>query len=204
MLDVAVIDDPAAAIVALDPVRSRLLAELAEPASAATLAARLGVARQKLNYHLRTLEAHKFVSVAETRFWGGIEERMLVASASSYVVSPAALGAAAADPTRGNDRLSAGYLIALGARIVREVAELVRGASTQKKHVATLSIDTTLRFRSAAERAAFSRELVNAVTSLAARYHDAHSVGGREHRLIIAAHPLPQVSQASQNKSEKE
>ena len=71
MLDVAVIDDPAAAIVALDPVRSRLLAELAEPASAATLAARLGVARQKLNYHLRTLEAHDFVRVAETRIWGG-------------------------------------------------------------------------------------------------------------------------------------
>jgi DNA-binding transcriptional ArsR family regulator len=199
MLDVAVIEDPAAAIVALDPIRSRLLAELAEPASAATLATRLGVARQKLNYHLRALEAHDFVRVTETRFWGGIEERMLVASASSYVVSPAALGAAAADPTRGNDRLSAGYMIALGARIVREVAGLVRSASAQKKHVATLSIDATIRFRSAAERAAFSRELVDAVNALAARYHDAKSPGGREHRLIIAAHPLPQP-----DKSDKE
>ena len=35
MLDVEVIEDPAAAAVALDPVRARLLAELAEPASAA-------------------------------------------------------------------------------------------------------------------------------------------------------------------------
>lgn len=191
MLDVDVIEDPAAAIVALDPVRSRLLAELAVPASAASLATRLGVARQKVNYHLRALEAHHFVEVAETRFWGGIEERVLVASASSYVVSPAALGPAASDPQRGHDRLSAGYLIALAARVVREVAQLMRGARAQNKQLATLSLDTEVRFRSAAERAAFSRDLIAAVTTLAARYHDPASPGGRSFRLVIAAHPLP-------------
>src|SRR5262245_27478808 len=72
MLAVEVIDSPSAAIVALDPARSRLLAELSEPASAATLAARLGVARQKLNYHLRALEAQGLVHVADTRNWGGL------------------------------------------------------------------------------------------------------------------------------------
>lgn len=202
MLDVDVIEDPAAAIVALDPVRSRLLAELAAPASAASLASRLGVARQKVNYHLRALEAHHFVQVAETRFWGGIEERMLVASASSYVVSPAALGPAASDPRRGHDRLSAGYLVALAARVVREVAQLMRGARAQNKQLATLSLDAEIRFRSAAERAAFSQELVSAVTQLAARYHDAASPGGRSHRLVIAAHPLPQKPNA--DRSDKE
>ena len=45
MLDVAVIGDPAAAEVSLDPVRARLLAELAEPASATMLAARVGLPR---------------------------------------------------------------------------------------------------------------------------------------------------------------
>ena len=80
MLDVEVIDDPAAATVALEPVRSRLLAELAEPASAAALAARLGIARQKVNYHLRALEAHGLVRVAEKRQWGGLTERLLVAT----------------------------------------------------------------------------------------------------------------------------
>lgn len=39
MLSIQVIDDPAAATVALAPLRSRLLAELAAPASAATPAA---------------------------------------------------------------------------------------------------------------------------------------------------------------------
>src|SRR6185312_1510418 len=128
MLDVDVIADPAAATVALDPVRSRLLAELATPASAASLAARLGIARQKINYHLRALEAHGLVQVADTRMWGGLTERRLVATAASYVVSPAALGPAAADPARERDRLSASYLVALAARAVREVGSLVRRA----------------------------------------------------------------------------
>ena len=191
MLAVDVIDDPAAAVVALDPVRSRLLAELAAPASAAALAARLGIARQKLNYHLRTLEAHGLVRVADTRQWGGLTERRLVATAGSYVVSPKALGPAAADPARERDRLSAGYLIALAARAVREVGDLLRRARVAEQHLATLSIDAEIRFRSAAERAAFSAELTAAVTRLVARYHDEAAPGGRPHRLVVLAHPLP-------------
>src|SRR5215207_4375234 len=108
--------------------RSRLLSELAAPASAATLAARVGLARQKVNYHLNALEAHGLVRLAEERQWGGLTERLLVATAASYVVSPGALGPVAADPGRTNDRLSASYLIALAARAVREVGDLVRAA----------------------------------------------------------------------------
>ena len=61
VIDVEVIDDPGAAAVALDPVRARLLAALAEPGSAATLAVKTGLTRQKVNYHLRALEAHGLV-----------------------------------------------------------------------------------------------------------------------------------------------
>ena len=195
MLDVHVIDDPAAAAVALEPVRSRLLAELSRPASAAALAGRVGIPRQKVNYHLRTLEAHGLVQVAETRRWGGLTERLLVASAASYVVSPGALGPAAAAPERRADRLSAGYLIALAARAVREVGRLLRGAEEAGQHLATLSVDTEIRFRSPAERAAFAAEFTQAVTTLAARYHDEHAPGGRPHRLVVLAHPLPSEPQ---------
>lgn len=191
MIAVEVIDDPAAAAVALEPMRSRLLSELAKPASAATLATRLGLARQKVNYHLRTLEAHGLVRVAEKRRWGGLTERVLVATAASYVVSPSALGPAAADPGREADRLSASYLVALAARVVREVGGLLRLAKAADKRLATLSIDTEIRFRSAADRAAFSKDLALAVTSLAARYHDASAPGGRLHRLVVVAHPMP-------------
>src|SRR5262245_61042170 len=192
MLEVHVIDDPASAAVALEPVRSRLLAELTEPASAAALAARLGIPRQKINYHLRTLEAHKLVRVAGKRKWGGITERLLVATATSYVVSPAAMGGVAADPGRTADRLSASYLIALAARMVREVSGLIRRAQEKEKRLATLAIDTEVRFRSSQDRAAFTRELSDAVTQLVGRYHDPSAPGGRPHRLVLVAHPLPE------------
>jgi DNA-binding transcriptional ArsR family regulator len=201
---VQVIDDPQAAAVALEPVRSRLLAELGQPASAAMLAARLGTPRQKLTYHLRALEEHGLVQEAETRRWGGITERLLVASAGSYLVSPSALGPAAADPARTRDHLSASYLIALAGRAVREVGTMLRLAKSAAKPLATLSIDTEIRFRSAAERAAFTRELTEAVAALAARYHDAAAPGGRPHRLLVMAHPLPAPPQPHGQENEED
>ena len=191
MFEIQVIDDPAAATVALEPVRSRLLAELSTPASAATLATRVGMPRQKVNYHLRALEAHGLVRLAQERTWGGLTERLLVATAASYVVSPSALGPVAADPGRERDRLSASYLIALGARMVREVGDLVRRASESGKRLATLSVDTEVRFRSPEDRAAFSHELTDAIAKLVSKYHDESAPGGRAHRLVVVAHPQP-------------
>ncbi len=198
MLEVEVIEDPAAAAVALEPVRSRLLSELAEPASAATLATRVGIARQKVNYHLRALEAQGLVQVAGKRKWGGLTERLLVATAASYIVSPSALGPVATDPARAADRLSASYLIALGARIVREVSDLLRRSREIGKRLPTLSLDAEIRFRSAADRAAFSSALADAVTRLVSRYHDESAPGGRSHRLVIVAHPLPHKSKTKE------
>ena len=105
-----------------------MLAELREPASAADLGTRLAIPRQKVNYHLRTLESLGLVSVATTRKWGGLTERLMVAKAASFVVSPKALGPLAADPAQEVDRLSASYLIALAARVIREISALIRGA----------------------------------------------------------------------------
>ena len=189
MRDVEVIEDAAAAVVALDPTRARLLAELTEPASAGALAQRVGLARQKINYHLRALETHGLVELAEERRHGGITERLLRATAASFVVSPGALGAAAADPDSAADRLSARYLVALAGRVVREVGDLARRADAAGRRLATFTLDTEIRFRSAEERAAFADELTAAVIDLAARYH---SDDGRPHRLVVAAHPKPE------------
>ena len=197
MQDVEVIEDPVAASVALDPMRSRLLAELSEPASAATLAERLGLPRQKVHYHLQTLAGHGLVEAAGTRRWGGLTEKRFVATASSYVVSPGAMGPAAATTERTADRLSASYAIALAARVVREVGAMVRRAFEGEQRLATLSIDTEIRFRSAADRAAFSQDLANAVADLAARYHDADAPGGRPHRVVVLAHPSSRTAGAT-------
>jgi DNA-binding transcriptional ArsR family regulator len=191
MNEIEVISDPGAAATALDPIRSRLLAELGEPGSAAELALRVGLARQKVNYHLRALEACGLVSVAEERIWGGLTERRLVASASSFVISPEALGPVAADPARTKDRLAASYLIALGARIVREVGDLWGRAREANKALATLAIDTEIRFASPEDRAAFTRDFTEAVTRLAARYHSPASPGGRPHRVVAVSYPTP-------------
>jgi DNA-binding transcriptional ArsR family regulator len=198
MLDVEVIDDPAAAVVALERMRSRILSELGAPASAATLATRLGLARQKVNYHLKALEAHRLVRVATTRRWGGLTERLFVATATSYIVSPSALGPVATDPSRRVDRLSAGYLIALAARVVREVSDLGRRAAAADKRLATLSIDTEIRFRSPTERAAFAKDLALAVNTLVSRYHDSSAPGGRPHRLVVVTHPVPHDTRKDQ------
>jgi len=191
VLDVEVIDDPAAAAAAMDPIRARLLAELTEPGSAAGLAARIGIARQKVNYHLRALESHGLVELAEVRKRGGITERFLQATAASYVVSPAALGATGVDPAKTADHLSAGYAVALAGRIVGEVGDLARRAAAAGKRLPTMTIDTEIRFRSARDRAAFADELTASVLDLVTRYH--HD-GGRPHRLVVAAHPKPEES----------
>ena len=198
MLDILVIDDPTAATVALEPVRTRLLAELAAPASAAALATRVGLTRQKINYHLHSLEAHGLVRLAEERKWGGLTERLLVATATSYVVSPSAMGPVAVDPNREMDRLSASYLIALGARVVREVGDLIRRANEAGKRLATLSVDAEIRFRSAKDRAAFTHELTEAIATLVSKYHDESADGGRSHRLLVLAHPSPLKSDSKE------
>lgn len=189
MDDVAVIDDPAAAGASLDPVRARLLAALAEPGSATTLAAQTGLARQKINYHLRALERHGLVELVEERRRGNCTERVLRATAASYVISPAALPAVAPDPGRAPDQLSAWWLLTLAARLVREVGELITRSRAAGRPVATFAIDSEIRFASAADRAAFARELGDTVKDLAARYHRENAADGRDHRLVIALHP---------------
>ena len=189
MLDVAVIEDAAAAEASLDPVRARLLSALAEPGSATTLAARAGLSRQQANYHLRALERHGLVELVEERRKGNCTERVLRATAASFVISPTALADVAPDPDRAPDQLSARWLLALAARLVREVGELITRAAAARKPLATFAIDSEIRFASAADRAAFAKELSDAVSELAGRYHDPSAESGREHRLVVALHP---------------
>ena len=190
MHDVTVIENPAAAEASLDPIRAALLAELAEPGSASTLAARVGLTRQKTNYHLRALQRHGLVELVEERRKGNCTERVLQATAASYVISPTALPEAVApDPSREPDQRSARWLLAIAGRMVREVGELITGASAAGKPLPTLGIDSEVRFASAKDRAAFAVELANAVNGLVSKYHDEAAPGGRPHRFLVALHP---------------
>lgn len=206
MFEVAVIEDAAAAEASLDPIRARLLAELAEPASATVLAARVGLARQKVNYHLKALERHGLVELVEERRKGNVTERVMRATALSYVISPMALAAVQPDPARSPDHLSARWLLALAARLVRDVGALITGATKARKRVATFAIDGEVRFASAADRAAFARELSEVVAALVSKYHDEEAEGGRDHRVIVAVHPTVKnvdVKNVKNDKAEK-
>jgi DNA-binding transcriptional ArsR family regulator len=166
------------------------------------LAATVGLPRQKVNYHLRTLEQHGLVELVEERRKGNVTERMMRATAASYVISPLALAAVAPDPDRAPDRLSARWLLALAARMVRETGALITGAARAGKRVATFALDAKVRFASPADRSAFAEELTNAVAALVAKYHDEAAAGGREHRVIVAVHPS--VPMEKEDKEDRE
>jgi DNA-binding transcriptional ArsR family regulator len=186
MHDVAVIEDAAAAEASLDPIRARILAALSEPETATTLAARLGLARQKVNYHVKTLEQHGLVELVEERRKGNVTERVVQASALAYVISPAALASVAPDPGRSPDRLSAQWLLAIAARLVRETGALINGAARAHKPLATFALDAEVRFATPADRAAFVNELTEAVAEIVSKHH---TESGRPHRIVVALHP---------------
>jgi DNA-binding transcriptional ArsR family regulator len=203
MHDVAVIEDPAAAEVSLDPTRARLLAALAEPGSATTLAARVGLGRQKVNYHLRALEEHGLIELIEERRKGNMTERWLQATAASYVISPVALSPVAPDPARFPDRLSARWLVALAAKLVRDVGALISGADKAGKRVATFAVDGEIRFASAADRSAFVEELTTALAGLVSKYHDESAKTGRDHRIVVAVHPSVKNLESTEARADK-
>jgi DNA-binding transcriptional ArsR family regulator len=169
--------------------RVRLLEELQRPDSAAGLSRRLGIPRQKLNYHLRELEEAGLVELVEERRRGNCVERVLRASARRYVISPEVLGTLGEDPEEIRDHFSSSYLVAVAARAIRDLAELRQLADEAGQKLPTMTIESELRFSSAADRNAFAKELSDAVAHLIVKYHDSESPEGRAFHLLLAAYP---------------
>jgi DNA-binding transcriptional ArsR family regulator len=176
-------------VLLLHPTRQKIVENLKEPGSASSLARRLGLPRQRLNYHLRKLEKQGFVELVEERRTGNCVERVVRATARSYLISPEALGLLGSSAEERQDHWSASYLIAAAARVVRDVASLQARAEAAQKRLATFTLETDVRLASAAERNAFAEELATAVGRLTAKYHDEHTAGGRDFRLILGGYP---------------
>ena len=189
----SVVREPERATLLLDPDRQRLLAALEEtPDSASGLARRFGDSRQRINYHLRELEAAGFVELAEERRRGNCIERVLRATARHYVIDPAALGSlAAGEPGRLQDRFSATYLIALAARAIHELAAIREGAGKARKRLATFSMEAEIALAAPADFRAFAEDLARAVAGVAARHQDDRAGDGRRFRLVLGAYPVP-------------
>jgi DNA-binding transcriptional ArsR family regulator len=168
--------------------RQRVEAVFGEDHLVAGLAQKLGPPRQRLNYHLRALEDAGLVELVEERRKGNCFERVLRATARSFVISPEALGVLGPGPETAADRLSSAYLVAAAGRVIRDVGALEAQARAEGKRVATLTLDADVRFASAEKRAQFARVLTDAVARLAAKYHDDRAPGGRRFRLLAAVH----------------
>jgi DNA-binding transcriptional ArsR family regulator len=184
-----VIEDPGQAASVLNPIRLRLLNELVEPDSAAGLARRLKLPRQAVTYHVRQLEADGLLSFIEERRRRNCVERVVQATARTYVISPNALGALAADPEQIGDRFSSTYLIAVAARMIRDVTALRRIADEADKRLATLTIQTDVRFATPAEQHAFTYELADTLAQLVTKYHREDAPEGPEFSFTVTGHP---------------
>lgn len=192
-VDVDVIQEPRRAQALLQEARLRLLTNLAEPASAAALARKLDLPRQRVNYHLRELEAQKLVELVEERRRGNVVERIYRRTARSYAISTAALGGLGTSPEDIQDRFSSAYQIALASRAIRELATLRAGAEAAQKKLPTFALEVEVRFASAAARSEFAEELAAAVADLVRKHHDEKAKGGRWFRFHLGAYPRPKA-----------
>ena len=190
MSTVRVVDDPRHAALLAAPLRRRILDSLVEPGSASSVARSLGVARQLVAYHLRRLESAGYVELEREEPRRGCVERIVRRTSQYLVVSQDVLGAQGGDPGKMKDKFSSGYLIALASRMATEVGEAQAAADKAGRPMATLSATTELRLRSPRERQAFAEELLDAITKLVDKYHDAHARDGRSYRLVVGAHPI--------------
>jgi DNA-binding transcriptional ArsR family regulator len=199
---VHVIDDADRAASMLHPLRLRILGELTDAESAAGLARKLGVPRQLVNYHLRQLEADELVETVGERRKRNCTERLVRAVARAYMISPAALGSLAAHPDHVEDRASSAYLVAAAARLISEASEQRASAQRAGKRVATLTIESDVRFATPAAQRRFAEELTEAVAAVVTRYHDDGAPTGRRFRLLVGSYPAPAATQSARASNE--
>jgi len=179
---VRVIEDPVAAAAILDPMRLRILENLQRPDSASGLARRLGLPRQKINYHVRELERFGFVRAISQRRKGNCVERLVLAAARSFLIGPRALGSLAIGTRQmaeSQTNPAADSLAAL-AQAVSRIAPMSPATGGSDPHITA----RTLHFARPEHRAAFQSELDAAIARLAARYcvnsQDARDSGALE------------------------
>ena len=110
-------------------------------------------------------------------------------TARSYLISPEAMGVVEPDPRRMKDRLSWAYLVAAVSKVMRDLGILRERADRAGKRLATFTLETEVRFASAADRNAFTRELADMVAELAVKYHHEQAPQGRLFRFVLGAYP---------------
>jgi DNA-binding transcriptional ArsR family regulator len=181
----------------LHPLRLRILDALREPDSAAGLARRFRLPRQKVNYHMRELARNHFLERAGQRRRRNMIERRYRTTAQGYILSPELLGRLGLTLPQAEDAFSAAYLLGVLALAQSELGRASREAAVQSKRLTTLSVSSELRFESAEQRAKFAMELRRVVVDAIGRYASPYTLEGgspghgRPYRLVLGCYPIP-------------
>ena len=187
---VDVVGETKRAQVLLHPTRLAILEALEAPGSASKLAKRLDASRQRLNYHLRELEAAGLVRLTEERRRGSVCERIYRRAGDTYAISATALGNLGTSPERVADHRSSAYQIAVASQAITDIAKLLEGAEAAGKRLPTLTLDGVVAFASPDSRRRFAEELTETVAELVRKYH-AESAEARVYKLYVGAYPKP-------------
>lgn len=164
----------------LSPLRQAVLERLREPGSASEVAASLGESRQRVNYHVRSLERAGLVELVEERRRRGCIERVVRATSDAVVVEPRVVGRPSAQ-----DRFAADALIENGARLVRDVAAARSAAASRGQRLLTFSVEAEVGFEHPSELERFADALAARIAELAAEF----GPGQRRYRVIVGGHP---------------
>jgi len=173
----------------LDPARLRILSVFREPESSAGVARTLGLPRQRVGHHVRALEAAGLLTYVGERRKRNCVERLLQATARSYVLAPQLLGELGMTAAEAHDRFSSTYLLAAATRVLQEVSALRPRAEAAGKKLPTLTLQTEVRFASARSQNEFLEELLAAFSELVTRHHKPDAPGGRTFRISLLGHP---------------
>jgi len=186
---VQVVDVPERASALLDPARLRILSALREPDSSAGVARTLGWPRQRVGHHVRALEAAGLLTFVGERKKRNCVERLLQASARSYVLAPQLLGQLGLSLDEARDRFSSSYLLAAATRVLQEVSTLRPRAEAAGKVLPTLTLQTEVRFASARSQNEFLDELLSMFAEVVTRHHRPDTATGRSFRISLFGHP---------------
>jgi|KBSSwiStaDraftv2_1062776.scaffolds.fasta_scaffold11479_10 DNA-binding transcriptional ArsR family regulator len=198
------VDSARRASALLNPLRLRLVRMAQEPVSATELARRLGLPRQRVNYHVRELARAGFLRPAGRHRKRNWVEQRYVATARSYVLSPAILGGLAPDWRAIPDTASVDYLLALSEQVRLDLSRVEKEARGRGQRVSTLSLKSQFRFDSPEQRTAFADALRQAVIEVIARHTSpdrsmsasSRPGRGRSYRLVLGCYPVPQNPEA--------
>ena len=185
----ALVSDRKSAALLLHPLRSAILRGAATPTTCGELAQALSVSPQRVANHVRELVEAGLLQRVGSRQRRNLSEGVYQATARAFWLSPDLahpVGAAAA---------AIGTLAAEAERIQRDASALY-AAAADGEDIPSLTLTVDLALGGPEGRAAFARDLADAVEAVVRRHHVAH--GEERYRLTLVGYPEPNEGRESE------